>query len=319
MQELAAEGWEPVAGDAAIVVPEHFERVLPFTAPAFRQDIRDDLLQSYIAAREADLPVRLARERDGLPAGARLVLAPCAKLLTAPGIDRLRELATAGATVYLSYFAGSTPNQRGPWLAWLDELFGVRHGLRYGLVDPIDDDEVVFELVEDHGDLEAGTRLVFHAAGEASALGYLPVVAAGAEVVAVDGHGRPALLRHPLGAGSTVLCTYPLEHMAARTPRVNPEATWRIYSALASAAGVRRPIRVDDPRVLVGRLRAGRGERVLFVNCSADSIVAEPLAEEGYDLELSGPLPLDPFGVVVIQRDGAPHPVARGEGRDARV
>ena len=36
-------------------------------APAYRQDIRDNLLQSYIAAREADLPVQLVRERDGIP------------------------------------------------------------------------------------------------------------------------------------------------------------------------------------------------------------------------------------------------------------
>ena len=123
---LAEDGWEPVRGDVALVVPEHFERVLPFTTEAYRADIRRDLLQAYVAAREADLPVAIVRERDGLAAGASLYLLPAAKLLTAPGLDRLRELATAGATVYLSYFAGSTANQRGPWVTWLDELFGVR-------------------------------------------------------------------------------------------------------------------------------------------------------------------------------------------------
>ena len=142
-----------------------------------------------------------------------------------------------GATVYLSYFAGSTTNQRGPWLTWLDEIFGVSHRLRYGLVDPIEDDEAVFHFVEDFGDIAAGTRLSFPVAGEHSARSYLPVDSVGAEIVAIDGHGRPALLRHALGLGSTVLCTYPIEHMAARTPHANPESTWRIYSALASARG----------------------------------------------------------------------------------
>ena len=71
---------------------------------------------------------------------ASLILAPCAKLLTAPGVDRLRDLAAAGATVYLSDFAGSTSNQRGPWVPWLEEVFGIRHALRYGLVDPILDE-----------------------------------------------------------------------------------------------------------------------------------------------------------------------------------
>ena len=116
-------------------------------SPAYRQDIRDNLLQAYVAAREADLPVELVararrarRRRAPVPRSLR-------KLLTAPGLDRLRELATAGATVVRSRTSpAARPNQRGPWLAWLDEIFGVRHRLRYGLVDPIVDDEVVVRV-----------------------------------------------------------------------------------------------------------------------------------------------------------------------------
>jgi endo-1,4-beta-mannosidase len=329
VQELARKGWEPVKGEVAIVVPEHFERELPFTEPAYREDIRSDLLQSYVAAREADLPVALVRERDGIPDTARLYLAPSAKLLTAPGLDRLRELARGGATVYLSYFAGSTPSQRGPWVTWLDEIFGVRHRLRYGLVDPILDDEVVFEFVEDVGGIEAGTRLSFRVAGEPSARAYLPVDPIGAQVIAVDRFGRPALLRHPLGSGCAVLCTYPIEHMAARTPSVNPESTWLLYSALADAAGVSRPVQVDDPRVLVGRVRSGTAETVLFINCSSASIAAELTLEEGSRLPLGAePLILEPFGIATMQREAealssvgqivhTATNAATGEGRDA--
>ena len=322
---LAAQGWKPVAGDAALVVPEHFERVLPFTSDAYRQDIRDNLLQAYVAAREADLPVALLRERDGLPDTASLYLVPCAKLLTAPGIDRLRILAEQGATVYFSYFAGSTPNQRGPWLSWLEEIFGVRHRLRYGLVDPIEDDEIVLEFVEDFGDIAAGTRLPFQVAGEPSARAYLPVDTVGATVLAVDAHGRPALLRNELGAGRAVLCTYPLEHMAARRPAANPESTWRLYSALADAAGVARPVRVDDPRVIVGRLRTGATELVLFVNCSADPIALEPICSGGHTLDMpEGSRLLGPFEVVTAPLGSAQSqeragPVTAAEGRDARV
>ena len=302
VRELHGSGWERVAGDAALVVPEHFERVLPFTHDAYRYDIGVDLLQAYVTAREADLPVELVRERDGLPGNACLYLVPSAKLLTAPGLEQLRDHATAGATVYASYFAGSTANQRGPWLTWLDEIFGIRHRLRYGLVDPIEEPgEVVLEFVRGFGDVEAGTLLRFHVAGETSARSYLPVEPAGAEVVAVDGHGRPALLRHRLGAGSTVFCTYPLEHMAARTPRANPEATWRIYSALAVVAGVARPVRVDDPRVLVGRLRSANSQTVLFVNCSEDTVTAIPIVDDGTDLQFPrGPLTIEPFGAAAV-------------------
>jgi endo-1,4-beta-mannosidase len=295
---LAEQGWERVAGDVALVIPEHFERVLPFTAQSYRDDLRSDLLQSYVVAWEADLPLVALRERDHLPATARLYLVPSAKLLTAPGLDRLRELATGGATVYASYFAGSTTNQRGPWLAWLDEIFGVRHDLRYGLVDPILDDEVVLEFVEDFGDIVTGAKLGFHVAGERSARSYLPVETVGARVIAVDALGRPALLRHELGAGATVFCTYPIEHMAARTPAANPDSTWRLYSALAGVAGVSRPVRVDDPRVFVRRIRTGDAESALFINCSGDSILAEPLLEDGVQLDPAGLLELGPYAVV---------------------
>lgn len=329
VRELAVDGWAPVKGDVAIVVPEHFERALPFTTEAYRRDIRDDLLQSYVAAREADLPVALLRERDGLASGSSLYLLPCTKLLTTPGLARLRELATGGATVYLSYFAGSTSNQRGPWITWLDELFGIEHRLRYGLVDPIVDDELVLELVRDFGDLERGTQLSFRVAGEHGARSYLPVEVAGSDVIAVDGHGRPALLEHRLGAGRAVLCTYPLEHMAARTASVNPESTWRLYSALAHLAGVSRPVSVGDPRVLVGVLRQPHGDTTVFVNCSADTVVVEPaLAADARTALSPKPFALGPFQVAVARAGNGllptPQPdspvaesTASREGRDA--
>ena len=80
----------------------------------------------------------MVREYDGLGDEAKLILLPSTKLLMAPTADRLVELAGAGATVYLSYFAGSTRTQRGPWIPWLNELFGLRQSLQYGLTNPIE-------------------------------------------------------------------------------------------------------------------------------------------------------------------------------------
>ena len=117
------------------------------------------------------------------------------------------------------------------------------------MVDPIEDDQVIFAFGRDFGTLSAGARLTFRVGGNEHSRAYLPVRPDGAEVLAVDGHGRPALLLRRVGAGSLVLCTYPLEHMAAATPRVNPEATSTMYDALAAHAGVRRLVTVDDPRV----------------------------------------------------------------------
>ena len=311
VRDLAADGWEPERPSVALVVPEHFERELPFTEPSYREDLRDHLLQAYVAGREADLPLGLVRERDGLETDASLLLAPCAKLLTGPGLDRLQRLVHDGATLYLSYFAGSTTNQRGPWLSWLPELFGVEHRLRYGLADPIEDDELQLELVADLGELTIGTRLSFAVAGEPSGRSHLPIELSGAEVLAIDSYGRPALVRNRVGAGQAVLCTYPLEHLAARTPWANPENTWRIYSALATLAGVERHVRVDDPRVLAGVLRGRARDTLVFVNCSPSAVSLEP-AEPSAGDGRSWPLVVGPSGTATLTLehppDGLPSP-----------
>jgi len=142
--------------------------------------------------------------------------------------------------------------------------------------------------------------------GSDSARAYLPVEAVDAKVVAVDGAGRPALLRHSVGAGSTVLCTYPIEHMAAHRGSANPEDTWRLYSALASVSGVTRPVRVDDPRVLVGGIRTGSGEIAVFVNCSSDVVAVEALVSGSLTLPRTGGWStLEPFGVAAVRCEGS--------------
>ncbi|MGO4430867.1 beta-mannosidase, partial [Streptomyces sp. MCAF7] len=111
-------------------------------------------------------------------------------------------------------------------------------------------DEVLeMTFTDDFGGLTAGDTLRFPVAGNEDSRAYLPVLPRDARVVAVDAHGRPALLVRDTGRGRTVLATYPLEHMAARTARVNPEETHRLYAALADVAGVRRPVTVDSPYV----------------------------------------------------------------------
>ena len=265
-------------GDVALVVPEHFEHALP---------VHDGGVSRRHPARPAPVVRRGARggpaRRDRAGAGRARVrgepLPPAgAKLLTAPASTGCASSPTAGATVYLSYFAGSTANQRGPWVTWLDELFGVEHRLRYGLVDPIDGDSVTFEL------RRATRRPVgrhaadsFAVAGEPGARSYLPVEPAGAEVVAVDGEGRPALLRHRVGAGQTILCTYPLEHMAARTPASIP----RRRRGSTPPSPIERGGRATGGRLRSARRRGHdpprRRRTAILVNCTSEPVVAEPV------------------------------------------
>jgi hypothetical protein len=119
--------------------------------------------------------------------------------------------------------------------------------------------------------------------------------------------------------------------MAARSPDVNPDDTARLYSALAAEADVARPVRVADPRVLVGRIRSGDAQTAVFVNCAAEPIAIDPIVS-GVELDLAtGGLTLEPFGVAAVPcartgggvdeqpAHGAATAVAADEGRDARV
>ena len=297
--------------DAALVVPAFLERGYPVGYAADRPVVFESLRQGYTTARLADLPVAVTREQDGLDRSGKLYLLPSTRQLLAPTRRDLEELARDGATVYLSYCSGETGTTRGPWFQGLDELFGVRLQLSYGLAETIEDDVVELTFTEDFGTLAAGEVLRVRASGSDDARAYLPVVPDGARVVAVDGHGRPALLRHRLGAGESVLCTYPLEYMAARTRKVNPDDTHRLYSALAEVAGVRRPVVVDSPYVGADTVAHEDGRRFTWlVSQSEEESTVHPSGAAGetfHDLDSGArvdAVTLAPFGVRVLEMRG---------------
>jgi endo-1,4-beta-mannosidase len=243
--------------EAALVVSSFLDTEYPFTEPTDGATVHDTLRQAYISARLADLPVAVLRESDALtgPDGqqpdAKLYLVPSTKQLLSPTWRQLTTLAERGATVYYSYSSGPHTNQRGPWQHSLNTVFGVEHQLAYGLVDEIGDAGFEFTFTRDLGPLARGTRLAFRTppAHAPYSRAMLPVAPVDAEVLAEDEQGRPALLSRRVGAGRLVLCTYPLEHLASGTARVNPDPTRALYDALADLAGVVRPVRTDDPRV----------------------------------------------------------------------
>lgn len=255
-----------------IIVPSCLTARYPFTTEEERALIVDASEQAYVAAKEADLAPGIVHEPEdglagGIESGYDLYLAPSTKQLAAATWPRLAELARGGATVYASYCAGETTAQRGPWWTGLDSLFGVAQELTYGLNDPVEDETVEITFVEPLGPLPEGATLRFRAAGNREARAFLPVRALdGADIVARDSHGRPAIVVKRHGSGRAVLCTYPLEYFAARLGRVNPEDTWRLYDALAELAGVRRPAHVEDPRVLADVLVDDGGELVVVLS-----------------------------------------------------
>lgn len=298
---------ERAQSDAALVVPSYLDTVYPFTVEQDRTYLADTLRQAYVSARLADLPPALTRESDGISHDARLYLVPSTKQLLSTTWHELAELAAGGATVYVSYSAGAHSVHAGPWYARLNEMFGVTHQLGYGPPAPVEDDTITFTLTQDFGALARGAQLQFRAGGAERSRSYLPVRPDGAEIVAVDGHDRPALLLRRTGAGSVILCTYPIEHMAAVTPAANPEATSRLYDALAIHAGVRRSVTVDDPRVAADVLVHSDGSHfVWLVSHAPGSVTVKPQLASGARLcALDGApsgeaVTLDPFGVGIF-------------------
>jgi endo-1,4-beta-mannosidase len=292
--------------DAALVVSSYLDTPYSFTVAAERPPLAATLRQSYVAAKLADLPVALMRESDGLDSDARLYLVPSTKQLLSPTWYELERLATEGACVYVSYCAGTGEFQRGPWYARLNAMFGVEHQLRYGMIDEVEDDEVVFTMTREFATLPAGSRLSFRVAGNANSRAYLPVRPVDADVLATDAHGRPALLSRQVGAGSLLLCTYPLEHFAAQTPHANPDDLTALYAALAEHAKVRQPVTVDDRRVAVDGLDHADGRRfVWFVSQADQPLTVQPRLLDCGQLEnldgtaADGPVALPPFGVAV--------------------
>jgi endo-1,4-beta-mannosidase len=291
--------------ETAILVSSYLEAQYPFTDPRDATTVFEVVRQSYVASREADLAVALSREIDGLPSDAKLLILPSTKQLLATSWTRLRELAEAGTTVYASHFVGEHANQRGSWWPNLDETFGVTKQSRYGLIEPIVEDVLRARFVTAFGDIAEGEVLEFAVGGNENSRSFLPVEPTAAEVIAVDEHDRPVLLRRRTGKGQLILSTYPLEYMASVTREVNPEPTHRLYAALAKESGVVPAVRVEDPRVLVSELVHDDGTRLVwFVSQSEQKLSVTPITASGalFDGNTKNEtVELDAFGVVVLE------------------
>ena len=308
LARIGYQACERAATDTALVVSGYLDTRYPFTSPAAPAAIARALHQSYVSARLADLPPKLTRETTGIEPGARLYLAPSVQQFLAPTAGVLQGLADGGACVYVSYSAGDTAWHRGPSYGRMNDLFGIRHRLDIGLADPVSDDVVELTFRRDFGGLAAGTRLAFRAGGSEHSRSYLPAEPAAAEVIATDARGRPALLRRRAGRGSLILCTYPVEYMAAATPRVSPDATVTLYGALAAEAGVRRPVTVGDPRVACDLLVRDDGARfAVLASHAGERLTVRPELGEGDGLATLGEaevvetVTMSPFGIIVLE------------------
>ena len=220
------------------------------------------------------------------PTAARLYLAPCAKLLTAPGLDQLRELARRAprCTPRTSPAARRTSAARG--CRWLDEhlrspprpaLWPRRPGRRR------------------RGDVHVRRRSRRHrgghaprASGSAASLAPAPTCPssrAGAEVVAIDAPRPSGAVWQRLGVGRDRASAPTRSSTSRRAQRAStPRSTWRLYSALADGRGCLPARARRRSRAYSSGASAGATfSMAIFVNCSADPIstTADPGRRRG--------------------------------------
>jgi endo-1,4-beta-mannosidase len=297
----------------AILFPAHADTDLPVLDTDHSADLAVMSAvteHAWIAARAADLRPGIARESAGLP-DVDLLLVGSNKALLGATFPALVEKARSGTHVYVSWFAGVNDRQRGAWWPALEQIFGARHHLRYGLSDA-PDDVVTLTLTQPLGTLAAGATLRFPAAGPAHARAYLPLEATTAEVVATDQHGRPALLRRRVGPGAIYLGAYPIEYYGATRPDANEDdEVWRLYAALAAEAGIEPAVSLpDQPRVFADELTHDDGSTLTWlVNTGPDEVTVQPrlaapgrLADVLDGTDLTGKCAIAPFGVRVARR-----------------
>jgi len=295
----------------AVLFPAHIDVDLPICDSSHQRDrelMPEIALHAWIAAKAADLRPALVRESEGIP-DVDLLIVPSNKALLGSTFPILLARAEAGAHVYVSWFAGTNPNQRGAWWPKLEPIFGARHSLQYGISE-ITDDVVTMRVSTQFGDLAPGDELVFHAAGDEYARAFLPLEVTNAEVLATDGHGRPALTRRRVGTGAIYLGAYPVEYYgAARRNANNDDQVHRLYRALAVEAGIVPDVRVADARVAIDELRHANGTRYTWlVSTSPEALIVTPiltgkerLVDVMTDEDITTSCALAPYGVRVAR------------------
>jgi hypothetical protein len=115
-------------------------------------------------------------------------------------------------------------------------------------------------------------------------------------------------MQFALNRYSASMCTYPVEHMAALTPRVNPDDTVTLYDALARHAGVRRAVTATDPHVACDTLIRDDGTLfAVLASHSPEPLTVKPVLQGDASLvaldgeEAAEGVTLNPFGIKVFR------------------
>lgn len=239
-----------LAERTAVMVPK--ERYEPLPNLAGLYDPRS-CLHSFIAAKQAQVPVAVIAEEDGFEE-YQVIVVPSVFALSESTWERLSAFVQGGGSLLLSYGGGDAhPASR--------DLFGVeflgdggpRNQLSCRIAQPdvlgaLESFDVRFD-VPNFALLTAGT----------------------ATIVATDEQGSPLLTVNQVGQGRAVYMAIPVERAIAQgdpwaTPAPVRNLVREVYGAVARAAGCGAPIECSVPEVEVALFQGEADDVVVLLN-----------------------------------------------------
>ena len=248
---------------AAVIVPAERYEPLPSLAGLYAPR---SCLQSYIAAKEAHVPVAVAREGDELGDFMTLFIPSAAKLSPKMWAD-LGAFVQSGGSVVLSYGGGDADPA-------IREIFGVEflgdHGVRRIVSCRVAQPGLLGDLVP----FDVRLDLPHFALLGGSA----------ATVVATDATGSPLLTVNQYGQGRAIYLTAPLERAIAQSdPWAAPDQVRTllrtVYGSVARAAGAGPVIDCDAPEAEVALFFSDADDIVFVLNHSDEPVTATLAAE----------------------------------------
>ncbi|MHB1341919.1 MAG: cellulase family glycosylhydrolase [Coriobacteriia bacterium] len=243
---------------AAVIIPAERYESLPSLAGLY--DPRS-CLQAYIAAKEAHVPVAVAREGDPLGAYHAVYIPSAGKLSPAMWKD-LASFVQSGGSVVLSYGGGDAdPAVR--------EIFGIEflgdHGPRNTVTCRVAQPGIL-------GDIRSfDARMTLPHYGLLSG--------SGAMVVATDANGSPLATVHQYGQGKAVFLAAPIERAIAQNdPWAAPEAVRHfvreVYGSVARAAGAGAMVACDRPDTELAHFLGEDDDIVFVLSHNAEKVTA---------------------------------------------
>ncbi|HCZ06534.1 MAG TPA: hypothetical protein DHV12_05300 [Thermotogae bacterium] len=255
------EGFRPVKPEAAVLVPSWYNLSYPF-GTVKTEDMRRHVVQSMVLASKAGFSVDVIFEQDEPDFSQyKLVILPSMQRYLGTTWEYLLEYARNGGNVYLSYYAGDQNFHFGLWIHDFEKLTGCRHGMKYGLPDPLPKTlSLSFNGVD--WKLENPIDNLFESS-------FLPLTSVGSGVRVYElNDGSLKFIVVPKGHGRIIFLNFPLEHLLSRVAFVNMrDRSEIIYSFIADLAGVKTYF-TDNPAVRVRRMGSPHGEHFFLQNVS---------------------------------------------------